>query len=125
MATKKNEQANDLVAVNFTSNREKVKSSIDKVAYESAVEQIANAETQRAVELRDSGKVEEAKEALTSNASYLDTAAQLISSPRLLKQSQESEAEASVVAEDDEWNESRKAIKAKTYKRSKQQEREK
>ena len=125
MATKKNEQANDLVDVNFTSNREKVKSSIDKVAYESAVEQVANAQTQRAIELRDSGKVEEAKVTLTSNAAYLDSAAQLISSPRLLKQSQESKDEASAVSEDDEWNESRKAIKAKTYKRSKQQEREK
>jgi len=123
MATKQNEQTNDLVAVNFTNSSERVKSAIDKVAYESAVEQIANVETQRALELRDSGNVEEAEETLNSNASFLDKAARLISSPKLSRQSQESKAEASAVVQDEEWNESRKAIKAKTYKRSKQQER--
>jgi len=123
MATKQSELASDLVAVNFTNNRERVKGAIDKIAYESAVEQIANIETQRAVELRDSGKVKEAEATLNSNASYLDSAARLISSPKLSRQSLESKAEAEAVAEDKQWNESRKAIKAKTYKRSKQQER--
>jgi len=60
---------------------------------------------------------------LNTNASFLDKAARLISSPKLSRQSQESKAEAEAVSEDKEWNASRKAIKAKTYKRSKQQER--
>jgi len=123
MATKQSEQASDLVAVNFSNSEERVRKAIDKVAYESAVEQIANVETQRAVELRDLGKVEEAEDALNTNASFLDKAARLISSPKLSRQSQESKAEAEAVSEDKEWNASRKAIKAKTYKRSKQQER--
>lgn len=123
MATQKSERKSDLVSVTFSSNNERVKGAIDKVAYESAVEQIANVETQRALELRDLGKVEEAKQTLDSNASYLDKAAKLISSPKLSRQSAESKAEADVVQEDEYWNESRKAIKAKTYKRSKQQER--
>jgi len=123
MATQKSERKSDLVSVTFSSNNERVKGAIDKVAYESAVEQIANVETQRALELRDLGKVEEAKQTLDSNASYLDKAAKLISSPKLSRQSAESKAEADVVLEDEDWNESRKSIKAKTYKRSKQQER--
>jgi len=123
MATQKSERKSDLVSVTFSNNNERVKGAIDKVAYESAVEQIANVETQRALELRDLGKVEEAKQTLDSNASYLDKAAKLISSPKLSRQSAESKAEADVVQEDEYWNESRKAIKAKTYKRSKQQER--
>lgn len=123
MATKQSEKANDLVAVRFSNNSERVKKAIDKVAYEAAVEQVANEQTQRAVDLRDEGKVEQAKEVLVSNASFLDRAATLISSPKLSKQSSESKAEAAVVAEDKQWNESRKSIKAKTYKRSKQQER--
>lgn len=123
MATKQSEQANSLVAVSFSSDSERVTRAIDKVAYESAVEQIANVETQRAVELRDLGKVEEAEQTLNSNASFLDKAARLISSPKLSRQSKESTAEASAVTEDKKWNESRKTLKAKTYKRSKQQER--
>ncbi|GAA6140106.1 VWA domain-containing protein [Arenicella sp. 4NH20-0111] len=123
MATQKSERKSDLVSVTFSNNNERVKGAIDKVAYESAVEQIANVETQRALELRDLGKVKEAKQTLDSNASYLDRAAKLISSPKLSRQSAESKAEADVVLEDEDWNESRKSIKAKTYKRSKQQER--
>jgi hypothetical protein len=123
MATQKSEKKSDLVAVKFSNNSELVKGAIDKTAYESAVEQIANIQTQRALELRDLGKVAQAKEALNSNASYLDRAAKLISSPKLSRQSIESKAEAAVVDEDKQWNESRKSIKAKAYKRSKQQER--
>lgn len=124
MATKRGEQASDLVAVSFSNNNERVKDSINKVAYESAVEQLANAQTKHALELRDKGQVKEAEKALTSNASFLDKAARLISSPKLSRQSVESKAEAAAVTQDKKWNESRKAIKAKTYKRSKQQERE-
>lgn len=123
MATKQSEEAKGLVAVSFSNSREQVNKAIDKIAYESAVEQVANVETQRALELRDLGKVEEAEATLTSNASFLDDAARLISSPKLSRQSKESEAEASAVKNDSEWNESRKTIKAKTYKRSKQLER--
>jgi len=124
MATKQSEKANDLVAVNFSNNSEQIKGAIDKSAYESAVVQVANMATERAVTLRDQGKVEEAKAALILNGSYLDSAADLISSPRLERQSIESKAEADSVSSDKEWNESRKTIKAKTYKRSKQQERD-
>lgn len=123
MATQRKETKSDLVAVQFSDNSQKVKGAIDKVAYESAVEQIANIQTQKALVLRDQGKVEEAKEVLVSNAGYLDRASTLISSSKLGRQSAESEAEAEVVDKDAEWNESRKSIKAKTYKRSKQQER--
>jgi Ca-activated chloride channel family protein len=123
MATQKSEKKSDLVSVRFSNNSERVKGSIDKTAYESAVVQIANVETQRALELRDLGKVEAAKETLSSNAGFLERAAKLISSPELSRQSAESKAEAEAVEEDAMWNESRKSIKEKTYKRSKQQER--
>ena len=123
MSTQKSETKSDLVSVRFSDNSKKVKDSIDKVAYESAVEQIANVETQRALELRDQGKIAEAKATLEKNASYLGQAARLVSSPTLARQSVESKAESEAVEEDGMWNESRKSIKAKTYKRSKQQER--
>ncbi|MBL4673318.1 MAG: VWA domain-containing protein [Arenicella sp.] len=125
MATKRSEKSKNLVAVRFSGNSESVKNAIDKGAYESAIEQIANVETQRALELRDEGKVDEAEKTLYRNASFLDKAARLISSPKLSRQSIESKDEANAVKEDKNWNESRKAIKAKTYKRAKQQERPK
>jgi len=123
MATKQQEVANESVLVSFSNNSERVKKAIDKVAYEAAVEQVANIETQRALKLRDQGKIKEAEQALTMNANVLNDAAELISSPRLFGQSIESEKEAEAVKDDKNWNESRKAIKAKTYKRAKQQER--
>lgn len=125
MATKKSETKRDEVAVSFSSDNQRIAQAIDKVAYESAIEQVANATTKQALELRDLGNVEAAKTALVSNASYLEKAAQLISSPKLERQSKESLKEAKVVEQDKNWNASRKAIKAKTYKRSKQQERKK
>ena len=104
MATKRGEQASDLVAVSFSNNNERVKDSINKVAYESAVEQLANAQTKHALELRDKGQVKEAEKTLTSNASFLDKAARLISSPKLSRQSVESKAEAAAVTQDKKWN---------------------
>ena len=122
MATNKQDQTSEQVAVAFSRSEQKVEQSIDKAAYESAVEQVANVATQRALELRDRGDVEGARQSLENNAGFLDKVAELISSPRLKKQSEESLEEASVVTKDEDWNASRKQLKEKTYKRSKQQE---
>ena len=124
MATNKSERASESVIARFSEDSDRVREAIDKTAYESAIEQIANVETQRALDLRDAGKIDQAEQTLNSNAGFLDRAAKLISSPKLSRQSRENKAEASIVKKDKNWNEARKAIKAKSYKRSKQQERD-
>lgn len=121
MANQQSEIARNKVAVSFSGSAERVKESIDKVVYEAAVEQVANVQAEEAVELRDKGDIAGAQRVLKSNAAFLDDAAELIESPKLERQSQESLEEVTVVGQRESWNKNRKLMKEKTYKRSKQQ----
>jgi Ca-activated chloride channel family protein len=120
MALQKTMTAKNLIEASFTESEQRVKESIDRGAYEAAIEQVANVEARKAVELRDRGDVVGAQKTLRSNAQFLDQAADLIQSPKLERQSQESLEESEAVSEED-WNKNRKILKEKTYKRAKQQ----
>lgn len=121
VVSSKFDRLNGLVAATFSNSEEKVKKAIDKVAYEDVIEQVANENSQQALKQRDEGNIAAAKSTLTTNASFLDRAASLISSTKLREQSVESKHEAEVVEDDKMWNRNRKGLKEKTYKRSKQQ----
>ncbi|WP_211316827.1 vWA domain-containing protein [Arenicella xantha] len=121
MANQQSETANNSIAATFTRSTQEVKQAIDKVAYESAIEQVANEQAAQAVELRDKGDIIGAQAALKSNAAFLDDAAGLIESPKLEQQSLESLEEVQVVGQQGSWNKNRKLLKEKNYKRSKQQ----
>ena len=71
--------------------------------------------------MRDKGDIAGAQRVLKSNAAFLGDAAELIESPKLERQSQESLEEVTVVGQRESWNKNRKLMKEKTYKRSKQQ----
>lgn len=121
MATRKPVTRSENVSVTFSESQQEVYASIDKVAYESAIEQVANENSVEALKLRDKGDISGAKAVMVSNSVILGEAAELISSPRLQQQSDESLEEASKVAERKDWNKHRKVLKEKTYKRAKQQ----
>ncbi len=71
MITKKKAASHDSVAVSFTKQAKQVAKHQNKDVMVAAVEAIGVAENQRAVALRDQGKVKEAKKVLEKNAKYL------------------------------------------------------
>ena len=121
MASKHRVGVSDIVSASFSESEQRVLEAIDQTVYEAAIEQVANEVANEAVILRDQGDVAGASRKLEENSGFLDRAADLISSPRLRQQSIESLEEAEAIKRDDEWNKTRKVLKEKTYKRSKQQ----
>ncbi len=71
MITKKKAKARDAVSVAFTKQAKQVAKRQNKDVMVAAVEAIATVENQRAVALRDQGKIKEAKKVLEKNADYL------------------------------------------------------
>ena len=121
MATQQRTRLSDRISASFSASQAKVKAAINEPIYESAVEQVANEVSQEAVALRDSGDVDAASARLQANSSFLSSAADYISSPKLRQQSLEAKQEAEVVQSRDDWNKTRKVLKEKSYKRAKQQ----
>lgn len=110
------------VTVNFTDSAETVAQATDKKAMASAVQQISNARSKAALQLRDEGKVEEARAVLNENADYLQRNAQSLDAPVLREMEAASRSSAAAVsAPAPEWNASRKSMKEQQYKLEKQQ----
>lgn len=85
----------------------------------STVEQIAVEKNREAIQLRDEGKVEEAKSVLSGVGRFLKDNATVYSSDKLEQQAVEAELDAEQL-DDAEWNANRKKLKEKDYQRSKQ-----
>jgi Ca-activated chloride channel family protein len=124
MASNKRLRLSDQVFITFTASKQQVIDAINTPIYEAAIEQIANEETEKALELRDNGDVRGAAELLKNNSSFLQLAADLISSPKLQRQSRQSLYEAAAIEKQEDWNKTRKTLKEKSYKRAKQQEKD-
>lgn len=109
--------------ISYTKDRSLAERSTNKRVMSSVVEQIATERNERAVSLRDKGKVEEARKELESNAAYLKEKAEKFGglfAPSLnemadknLKDSQNLDAR--------NWAASRKDMKARQYKQKTQQ----
>jgi len=115
------QQLNRAVLANFSRSELEVQTAVDVKTYEAAVEQVANEESQKAIELRDQGDIEGAKSVLKQNAIYLDTLGQQLSSPKLLEQKAEALQDATELERDEDWNKTRKQLKERQYKRATQQ----
>lgn len=122
MQSKSKESLSRSVAVNFTDSAETAAKATDRKAMTSAVQQISNAKSKQALQLRDEGKVEEARAVLNENADYLQRNAQSLDAPVLKEMEAASRSSAAAVsAPAPEWNASRKSMKEQQYKLEKQQ----
>lgn len=120
MASKRKEDLSAEVEISFSASEKEVEERVDAAVMAPAVEQIAIEKSKKAVELRDQGRIEEARSVLQESAATLGQSAQRFASPALdeLKSIQEQDAEGLA---DKDWNRQRKLMRKEQYKRETQQ----
>lgn len=121
LITQNEEQLSGQSIARFSGSKQEVRAARDDKALEAAVEQVANEYSRDAIEARDSGDLEGAKQILKDSASYLGSQAESLNSPRLQKQEEEALQDADAMELDQDWNKQRKELKARQYKRATQQ----
>lgn len=92
-------------------NKTLVDASIDKEVVEDATLQIATINTEKAVELRDEGKLEMAKDIFIANAEFLEEVQVEYNLPSLAPSVLGNFADAESVANDEEWESKRKQLR--------------
>jgi Ca-activated chloride channel family protein len=123
LASKKRETVKAEAELRFSGSAEEVKASVDQDVLAAVTTQIANERSEKAVELRDSGKTEEAKRMLRDNAAYLKEQAGKL--PRgaaaPLNEMSEKNTRDAENLNSDVWERTRKTMKADQYRNKTQQ----
>jgi Ca-activated chloride channel homolog len=119
--TKKKVTAETSVGLAFSDDRKQIEAGRDKDVLSNATVQIATERSEKAVKLRDSGKVDEARKLLQDNAAYLKEQAEALSAPELGTLAKEQEGDAAAIASPDGWNKQRKQMRSRQYKDKTQQ----
>ncbi|MCY2974883.1 MAG: VWA domain-containing protein [Planctomycetota bacterium] len=120
MITETNDHLTSSVEVRFTKSKEIASGAINKEVMSSCVLQIANEQNRLATELRDAGKISEAKALLKSNSEYLESNGKRLDNEALRRRGEDNLQQSSSVDSAD-WNISRKGMKALQYGDSNQQ----
>jgi Ca-activated chloride channel family protein len=107
--------------VTFTRSERKVEESQDTKTMVEAARQITADVKEQAVQLRDEGRVDDAKGLLRSNSLFLQEEASKLSAPELQALGQASGAAADAIEDESNWNANRKRMKAETYEAQTQQ----
>ncbi len=121
LATRKSDRLDGRILASFSASEDEVQQAVDKPALESAVEQVANEYSREAVERRDQGDVEGARQLLEKSAEYLGSQAEALASPALEAQKEEALQDADKLSSEEDWNRQRKELREKQYKRATQQ----
>jgi Ca-activated chloride channel family protein len=108
-------------SVSFTRSESVVETSKDKPVIVEAVKQIATETAEEAIQLRDEGRADEARELLEKNAEFLYDEAEELDSEELEDLGAASGADASVIEDESQWNANRKRMKAENYELQSQQ----
>jgi len=122
MKSKKSDQLSGRTGVEFTRSEETVERSVDKETVIDAVKQISAEVSEEAIMLRDEGRIDEAQALLQENTEYLFGAAAALESEELLLLGDINLIDTEAIDDDDEWNASRKRMKASTYEIQSQQD---
>ncbi len=121
MADGKPYAVEDSAVVRYSRSIQEAEASINKKVMAAVATQIANERHERAVALRDKGRIKEAQQLLKDNAAYLDFSAQMYAAPALKELSKKNRADAAAIAKRSEWSKTRKAMRALQHKLSVQQ----
>ena len=126
LQSKRQDKLSRDVAVSFSASDEAVAKALDKKAMVSAVQQVSNQMNKEALELRDQGKLEEAKQVMQKSASYLDSNAATLGAEAegaLKPQQAATRSQAQTMDSKDSqlWNVQRKKMKEDQFKLDKQQ----
>ncbi len=121
MKSRKSSHMTGRTEVSFTGSEERVQKSVDKETVIDAVKQISAQTSEKAIELRDEGKVEEAQRLLKKNTEYLYKEAEALQSKELFSLGDTINSDTEAITDDADWNASRKKMKASTYEIQNQQ----
>ncbi|MBI1385229.1 MAG: VWA domain-containing protein [Rhizobiales bacterium] len=100
----------------LTRSETEAEASLDKDVMADVVLQVSNEVSEQAVRLRDQGQVEAARELLQRNAQELATGAVLYAAPALSELAEKNRADSAAIAsEGEEWNKTRKALRARQH----------
>ena len=113
LASKEPEKVNQTVAVKFSDNPVEVENSVNKPVLVSTVTQMASCNSGVAIQLRDKGKIEEARQTLLANGVYLSEQNQLLQSPELQKLNEMNDWDEKNI--DKNWETNRKIMKDTAY----------
>lgn len=119
--SRKKDTVSDSSKVSFSASVEEISKSTNIAVMEKAVEQVSTDNNRQAIILRDKGKIKEAKILLEKNTDYLKDKASSYNSSSIKKLEEESRQDAEELEDEGQWNKKRKSLKARNYKRSKQQ----
>ncbi|MGH1349948.1 MAG: vWA domain-containing protein [Methyloligellaceae bacterium] len=120
MKSKEQKSDHSTVQVKLVEDKKDWEASANKSVMTSVATQIAVIENERAVKLRDEGKVEEARGLLSSNAAYLKSAADKYGSQKLKKMSADNEKEADNL-DGNNWAATRKLMRSRQHQGKTQQ----
>ncbi|MDX1346049.1 MAG: VWA domain-containing protein [Sedimenticolaceae bacterium] len=124
MANRQQENVRDKVSVSYSSSSDEVARSRNREVVTSATKQVANEMSKQALKLRDEGKREEAQSLLNSSADFVRAQGAMLGGEekeQLEAFSVEVESDADAITLDEEWDKTRKAIRAKQYRQDTQQ----
>ncbi|MEJ2316850.1 MAG: VWA domain-containing protein [Gammaproteobacteria bacterium] len=124
MANRQQEDVHDKVTVSYSTSGEDVAKSRNREVVTTATKQVANEMSKQAVKLRDEGKREEAQSLLNSSADFVRSQGAMLGGEEkeeLEAFSAEVESDADAITLDEEWDRTRKAIRAKQYRQDTQQ----
>lgn len=124
LKAKKRDSLQKSVSVNFSKEREKVKRAVNQPVMDSAAEQVVNEISKEAVELRDQGKKEAAKDYLQKNFESLKGvlgSSGAASSPRVEALEMEVQKDADELDDNKNWNVKRKSMRERQFKYDNQQ----
>ena len=109
------------VNARFTADVAEAEKSIDRGIMSDVTIQLGNEMNEKAVELRDAGKIKEAKKLMEENASVMRSASVKLAAPAVAAAAEATEADAAKLDNEKNWNQTRKVLRAKQYKDKSQQ----
>ena len=121
MVSKEKERLAGEANISFTASRETAEKNVDKKTLESVVLQVATETNEQAVQLRDEGRVEEAKKILQDNAEYLRSNADALGSKALEDYGIMNEEDSQKIDSEGDWSASRKKMRDQQFENKSQQ----
>ncbi len=122
LVTKNKDALNTVVRLQYSADKAAVKKSLKKEVMTGIVEQISILRNEKAVKLKDKGKLKEARKAFQDNALYLEKQADVLQAPLLKKMQKQNlgDAEAAKKSARD-WGKHRKGLKYRNYQQKSRQ----
>ena len=124
MANRKQEDVRDKVSVSYSTSDEEITRSRNPEVVSTATKQVANEMSKQALKLRDEGKRDEAQRVLNSSADFVRAQGAMLggeAKEELEAFSAEVDSEADAITLDEDWDKTRKSIRARQYRQDTQQ----